>query len=100
VTARLYDLAGVEVEHLIAADGWKPLVKLRAISDEAVLFGQIDPAHARRIAEHLTECAARAEYESDFIQGALAAGLEMDVIAMVTSLVRAGEEMRHEGGGG
>lgn len=94
------DLAGVEVEHLLGLVSRAPLVKVRAIADDrSVLVGQIDPADARRIAGHLLEAAARAEYEHDLFTEAVRIGMDDEAIGVLLAMVRTGERRRHEGGG-
>lgn len=68
---RVHDLAGIEVEHLLDAGSHHGRVKIRAVSDTAIVLGTITPAGARRIAGHLFECASRAEYEEDLASEAL-----------------------------
>ncbi len=94
---KILDLTNVEVEHLLGLDSGQPLVKLRAEADGVVLLGQIEPSQARRIAAHLAEAAARAEYEHDLYTAATTAGLEAGVIGFIFRLVRSGELKRHTG---
>lgn len=97
MTATFGDLNDIEVEHLLGAATGRGLVKIRAISADRVLLGEIDPDAARQIASHLMECAARAEYEQDFADAAKASGIDDEATYMMLSLVRRGEQNRHEG---
>lgn len=96
MTIRISDIAGVEVEHLIGLTTGLPLVKLRVLGDRGpVALGQLEPAAAREIAQHLLEAAARAEYEHDLISEAERAGIPLAAIGDIVNMVRAGEERRH-----
>lgn len=97
-SARIGDLVNVEVEHLLGLKTGKPLVKLRAEGDNVVLVGQLDVASARRIALHLMEAAARAEYEHDLHGELVKAGFDMEMMGAIFQMVRAGEQTRHESG--
>ena len=90
----LYDLADVQVEHLLGLGTGLPLVKLRCTSNEAVLYGQLSPEQAREIAGHLLEAAARSEYELDLVTGATAQGMDHETAVAMLLLVRAGEALR------
>jgi hypothetical protein len=92
------DLTNIEVEHLLGLHTGLPLVKVRAEADGVVLVGQISPDDARQIAAHLFECAARAEYEHDFVSACQAHDLPADVIGINLTLIREGEQRRHTGG--
>lgn len=98
MTKRIEDLGNVEVEHLLGLGTGLPLVKIRAESDLAVLVGQVDPDSARRIAGHLLEAAARAEYEHDLYSEARRLDLTAEAIGFMLGMVRVGERRRHEGG--
>lgn len=91
---RIVDLDGIEVEHLLG-EGHGPLVKFRCLSAKAILLGQMSPADARRIAGHLTEAAARAEYEADLFHTMQAEGWTDQMAGVVLLMVRAGEAHRH-----
>lgn len=91
---RITDLTGIEVEHLISSTTEKPLVKIRALSENVVLFGEVDPAAARRIANHLMEAAARSEYEADFLSEMRVAEFTDDVLGLMLGMVRNGEMRR------
>lgn len=98
---RIADLGAVEVEHLLGLSTGLPLVKLRVLdrNDRPIAVGQIEPADARRIATHLMECAARAEYEADLANEARdVAGMPDHLIADLLGLVRGGELRRHQQG--
>lgn len=97
MTATFGDLDGIEVEHLLGLTSGLGLVKIRAISADRVLLGEVEPASAREIASHLMECAARAEYEQDFANACKASGIDEDDIVRMLGLVRFGEQQRHEG---
>jgi hypothetical protein len=88
-------LTDVQVEHLLGLGTGLPLVKLRCISNQAVLYGQLAPEQAREIASHLLEAAARSEYELDLVTGATAQGIDHDKAVALLLLVRAGEALRH-----
>lgn len=90
----LYDLTDVQVEHLLGLGTGLPLVKLRCISNEAVLYGQFAPAQAREIAGHLLEAATRSEYELDLVSAAEAQGIDDKTVIAMLLLVRAGEALR------
>ncbi len=93
---RIEDLADVSIEHMLG-DRIRPLVKLRAESDATVLIGQLTPAQAREIAEHLHEAAARAEYEYDLWTAARnVADMPEETIGSILMLVRTGEARRHQ----
>jgi len=92
---QLHTLADVQVEHLLGLGTGLPLVKLRCISEEAVLYGQLAPEQAREIAGHLLEAAARSEYELDLVTGATAQGIDHEAAVSMLLLVRAGEALRH-----
>lgn len=95
---RVTDLTGIEIEHLLG-DTAGPLVKIRCLSPKTILLGQVTPAHARQIAAHLMEAAARAEYEADLYSTMRATGVWTDqMIAAVFDMVRAGEINRHNEG--
>lgn len=108
----LPELVGIEVEHLVGEATGLPLVKLRAQGLErgrtVVMVGQLEPDQARRIAGHLLEAAARAEYELDLITGIETAmeakvadgGPAADFAAMALGFVRSGEVVRHTDTGG
>lgn len=89
----IHDLHGIEVEHLLG-DTSGPLVKIRCHGSGHILIGQVDPAAARQIAAHLTEAAARAEYESDLYTTMRAAQFDDTVIGAIFHLVRQGEANR------
>lgn len=91
---RVADLDGIEVEHLLG-EAYGPLVKVRCLSPKAILLGQVDPAAARQIAAHLTEAAARAEYEADLFTTMQAQGWTDQMAGAVLLMVRAGEANRH-----
>ena len=93
---RITDLDGIEVEHLLG-DQLGPLVKIRCLSPKAILLGQVTPADARSIAAHLTEAAARAEYEADLFNTMRAEGWTDQMAGAVLFMVRAGEAARHQG---
>lgn len=88
------DLNGIEVEHLLG-ETHGPLVKVRCLSAGDILLGQISPADARQIAAHLTEAAARAEYEADLFNTMRAEGWDDPTIGSLMHLVRYGEANRH-----
>ena len=88
------DLAGIETEHLLG-DTRGPLVKIRCLADGIVLLGQVEPADAREIAAHLTEAAARAEYEADLYHTMRVQDWPEEHIGMVLHMVRQGEVNRH-----
>lgn len=90
------DLAGIEVEHLLG-DSRGPLVKIRCLADGAILIGQLTPTDARQIAAHLSEAAARAEYEADLFHTMQAEGWTDQMAGAVLAMVRAGETRRHQG---
>ncbi len=92
---RIEDLTGVSTEHLLGATTGLPLVLLRAESAGTVLIGQVSTEQAREIAAHLTESAARAEYEADFARAANARGMDDVTIAGILTIIRLGEEQRH-----
>lgn len=89
----LEDLIGIEVEHLLG-DRLGALVKVRAISDKVTLLGQVTPESARQIAAHLSEAAARAEYESDLYSELRRNDFDNETIASIFGLVRVGEMRR------
>ena len=91
---RISDLDGIEVEHLLG-ERVGPLVKIRCLAKGTVLLGQIEPSAAREIAAHLTEAAARAEYEADLWQAMQAEGWTDQMAGAVLHMVRAGEANRH-----
>jgi hypothetical protein len=91
--ASLYDLVGIEVEHLLG-DRLGALVKIRAISNNVTLLGQVTPESARQIAAHLSEAAARAEYESDLYSELRRNKFDDETIASVFGMVRMGEMRR------
>ena len=91
------DLIGIEVEHLLGETAG-PLVKVRCLSSGAILLGQMTPAEARQIAEHLAQSAARAEYEADLFNTMRAADFPEQIIGAVLGMVRAGEMRRHTQG--
>lgn len=93
---RIGDLNGIEVEHLLG-ETHGPLVKVRCLSAGDILLGQISPADAREIAAHLTEAAARAEYEADLFITMRAEAWTDQMAAVVLHMVRAGEARRHQG---
>lgn len=90
----IHDLTGIETEHLLG-DTSGPLVKIRAQGTGVVLVGQVAPEAAREIAAHLTEAAARAEYEADLWTAMQAEGFDERTSAAVLLLVRRGETARH-----
>lgn len=92
---RIEDLISVETEHLIGVTKDAPLVTLRCIGDKTILLGQLTPAAARDIANHLNESAARAEYEFDLFTGSRARGIDDAHIAALLTIVREGEYTRH-----
>jgi len=92
---QLHTLADVQVEHLLGLGTGLPLVKLRCISEEAVLYGQLAPEQAREIAGHLLEAATRSEYELDLVTGATAQGIDHEAAVSMLLLVRGGEALRH-----
>lgn len=92
---RIDDLERIEVEHLLGQKSG-PLVKLRAIGEKTILLGEVAPAEARQIAEHLWTAAARAEYESDLWAGLTETGMSKADAGQVLFLVREGERRRHE----
>ncbi len=87
---RVIDLDAIEIEHLAG-----PLVKIRCLSGQAILLGQIEPSAAREIAAHLHEAAARAEYEADLYNTMRARGWDAPTIGSLMHLVRYGEAHRH-----
>lgn len=93
MTVQFHDLQGVEVEHLLSTT-FEGVVKLRAISADHILLGQLTPDQARNIAAHLFEAAARAEYEQDLFRAAKAHGLDDPTIGAMFHLVREGETGR------
>lgn len=96
MTTTFGDLTDIEVEHLLGATTGLGLVKIRAVSADRILLGEVDPASAREIASHLMECAARAEYEQDFAKAATRAGFDEQLTVMLLGLIRFGEQKRHE----
>lgn len=98
---KITDIIGVETEHLLAATTLMGGVTLRVSHEGGVALGQLTPAQAREVAEHLMESAARSEYESDLYRGMAEVGWTESQIGRVLTLVRAGEFTRHtaiEGG--
>ena len=93
-STRIVDLHGVEVEHLLG-EKYGPLVKLRCSGSGVILLGEVDPASARQIAEHLMEAAARAEYEADLHSTMTADGWTPEMMGAVLHMVRRGEANRH-----
>ncbi len=91
---RVTDLDGIEVEHLLG-ETHGPLVKVRCLSAKTILLGQMSPTDAREIAAHLTEAAARAEYEADLFNTMRAEGWTDQMAGVVLHMVRAGEAHRH-----
>ncbi len=91
---RIIDLDGIEIEHLLGERAG-PLVKIRCLSGQAILLGQIEPSAAREIAAHLHEAAARAEYEADLYNTMRAQGWDDPTIGSLMCLVRYGEANRH-----
>ena len=93
---KITDLNGIEVEHMVNARTGEPTVKIRALADDLVLLGQVDPAVARQIAGHLLAAAARAEYEVDMILGLGNADQATNGnLRMFFDAVRQGEILRH-----
>jgi hypothetical protein len=93
---RIMDLDGVEIEHLLGATAG-PLVKIRCLSAKTILLGQMTPNEARRIASHLHESAARAEYEADLFNIMRAEGWADHEMGLILHMVRTGEARRHQG---
>jgi hypothetical protein len=82
------------VEHMLGVKHG-PLVKVEVADTEGLtLRGDLSPAMARRIAGHLVEAAARAEYEADLYAQMKDAGWEDRLIGGILMMVRAGEEDR------
>ena len=88
------DLDGIEVEHLLGEKAG-PLVKVRCLSNKTILLAMMTPAAARQIAAHLTEAAARAEYEADLYRTATTGGMDEQTIGGILYMVRLGEQDRH-----
>ena len=87
-------LTEVTVEHMLGMEHG-PLVKFQVGDGQGLtLLGQLDPGAARRIAGHLMEAAARAEYEADLFATMVAAGWERQHIGVILRMVRDGEENR------
>ena len=91
---KIVDLHGIEVEHLLG-EKYGPLVKLRCSGPELIMLGEVDPASARQIAQHLMEAAARAEYEADLHATMVADGWTHEMMGAVLHMVRQGETNRH-----
>ena len=87
-------LRDITVEHMLGmAHG--PLVKLEMGDGQGlVLRGKLPPADARRVAAHLMEAAARAEYEADLFATMIRDGWPKAHIGAILALVRDGEEAR------
>ena len=95
MSKRIEDLINVETEHLLSATTYKGLVVLRCESDTTVLLGQLTPEQAREVAAHLTESAARSEYEQDLWSELTRTELDEAAIGLIFRAVRAGEMRRH-----
>ena len=87
------NLTSVWVEHMLGTQHG-PLVKLDAEGPGILLRGQLGPEAARRIARHLMEAAARAEYEADLFATMEANDWPKAHIGAILAMVRDGEENR------
>lgn len=96
-TARIHDLERVEVEHYLASATQRGVVKLRAVSEPAILLGELTPDSARNLALDLLDSAARASYEEDLAAGLRAGGGSTATVVAALIAVRNGEAARHEG---
>jgi hypothetical protein len=91
---KIADLHSIEVEHLLG-EKHGPLVKIRCSGPKLIMLGEVGPASARQIAEHLMEAAARAEYEADLHSTMTADGWTPEMMGAVLHMVRRGEANRH-----
>lgn len=95
MSVRVVDLRGIEVEHGIG-ERLGPFVVLRVLADRSlIVLGQLPPATARQVAEHLLSAAARAEYEADLLDELQRRGVDDTAVGIIVSAVRSGEHRRH-----
>lgn len=96
---KIADLVHVDVSHQLNSLDSTPAVVLRCKGTGALLLGHLTPAQARQIAADLLDSAARADYESDLVNGLTEAGFTPEQRAAIVTILRNGETTRRQNGG-